>query len=210
MDRTIPAPIQTIVSRKDYSDFCDTMDTLAEKAKKKAIIYPLMILLGFVLGGVLIGAGGASGVWFLFVLGVPLCLASMIVGICFMIKLSNAMTNEINAACEDFSKVSPLFTVHYRTATIGHGDGSHSNQYFEFLICGSAPAAIASAPATASATPESVLPITNAVVVEVPLGSVDAEMTNDPTARLEKLEKLKGIITQEEYDAKRKEILDSV
>lgn len=238
MDRTVPAPIQSIVSSGEWIGFCDQIDGLVQPAQKRMSLYGGGMFCGFVLGAIIlvtsfIAMGNASldclscsgfqinaGV----IIGPIVILGSMFGGMCLLMTGGSRIESKIKGACEDFSKHYPLMSVHYKTYTttsrehrFGETRRRHHTDYFlEILVADNEPPAREIFPCN-----EMEVEMANAVAisVEVPSGSAESKGAPSATAtvlvlapaeRMEQLEQMRGMLTKEEYHAKRTEILDSV
>jgi len=195
MDRTVPASIQTILSDKDWCEFCDQIDIITKPLGDTAGIF--------------------AELYFIILCSCWPCYSrrehSPISKAC---QMENQFLSDINTACEEFSKKHLSLTIHHRTRTTEYGrESRRTDHYFDIfttddlLISGAA----------ANGTPESeIMAVFDAVAVEVPSGSadqvysMDAETDTSPAYRMRKLDQLKEIITEKEYEAKRNEILSSV
>ena len=201
MDRTVPAPIQSILPDREWGEFCDKVEEIAKPQGMRLGIGIASMFGGFILGGHLSGIGHVNGNIALQAIGFPMLFGSVAFGFYNMCKMQNDFNSGINGACEDFSKSHPSLTIHYR------------NHYFEIFTTGDP---VASATTSTPGAPEAV--ILEAVAVEVPSGSADQSYSkgvkteSSPALRLKQLEEMREgfLITEKEYEAKRKEILDSV
>jgi len=210
MDRTVPAPIQSILPDRDWGEFCDKVEEIAKPQGMRLGISVAIMFGGFILGGVLEGIGFVSRNIALQAIGFPMLFGSVAFGFYNMCKMQKDFNSDINGACEDFSKSHPSLTIHYRTRTYGSHDNRHTDHCFEIFTTGDQ---VVSA---TTSTPEAA--ILEAVAVEVPSGSADQSYSKDvktetsPALRLKQLEEMRDgfLITEKEYEAKRKEILDSV
>jgi len=168
------------------------------------------------------GQGTNPGV----IIGPIVTIGSVFVGHYFLTTNSSRCENEIKKACEDFSRNYPLLSVHYKTERRRR----HTDYFFEILVADQPPRGNHVHPVTN----ETQLPVASVMAVEVPSGSADGEgawkattsaptfSTNQPGAtatapkssspaeRMNQLEQMRGMLTEEEYRAKRTEILDSV
>jgi len=213
MDRTVPAPIQSILPDRDWGEFCDKVEEIAKPQGMRLGIGIAIMFGGFILGGFLSGTGHVNGNIALQAIGFPMLFGSVAFGFYNMCKMQNDFNSGINGACEEFSKNHPSLTIHYRTRTYGSHDNRHTDHCFEVFTTGDA---IASATTSTPEAPEAV--ILEAVAVEVPSGSADQSYSKDvksetsPAFRMKQLEEMRDgfLITEKEYEAKRKEILDSV
>jgi hypothetical protein len=127
--------------------------------------------------------------------------------------------SKIKGACEDFSKHYPFMSVHYKTYTTTsheHHRRHHTDCFLEILVADNEPPA-----REIFSCNEMEVQMANAVAinVEVPSGSAESKGAPSATAtvpvlapaeRMEQLEQMRGMLTKEEYHAKRNEILDSV
>lgn len=202
MDRTVPAPIQSILPDRDWGEFCDKVEEITKPQGRRLGISVAIMFGGFILGGVIGGIGFVSGNITLLIIGLPMLFGFFVAyGFDSFCKMQKDFNSDINGACEDFSKSHPSLTIHYR------------NHYFEIFTTGDP---VASATTSTPGAPEAV--ILEAVAVEVPSGSADQSYSkgvkteSSPALRLKQLEEMREgfLITEKEYEAKRKEILDSV
>jgi len=238
LDRTVPATMQAFVPSKEWIEFCSKIDAVSTRLNN-VFKYVALSFGGFFVGAILTGVGimrlasctsgfyscNFAGVSAFVVIGPIILFGSVGYSIYSMIKMGKNSTNELNAACEEFSKKFEGVTIHYKTHTtihrssggssshhgIHHGthqshvsssSSSHTDHYLEILTTEDA-----SSPKMPSEIPVAV----DAVAVDS--GSTDHSYHNtasSPAIRMRELEQMKGMIAIEEYEAKRKEILQSV
>ena len=232
MDRTVPAPLQSIIPASEWMKFCDSVDAVVEPYVANARCITVMPFLAFLFGGVALMVGfirkgnqdmnsfncsydyecngNTGGTPAGLILGPMLIVGSIIFSLACIPGVERGFMSKINKICEETSKKfhNPSTTFHFKkhTSTYRDHDGDrhyNSNYFFEILTTAG----------TAGFVPPVVeamaVPYDNNERVQIPKGS-DENEESSPARRLAKLETLKGMITQAEFEKKRKEILDSV
>lgn len=238
MDRTVPAPFRDTVGTSDWLGFCDKIDGIAEKSGKMDYVYYVLVFLGFLSGGIMVLLGFLWRRWILAVLGFVDFIFTFVLAPSLFREKEKTLQREIADACVDFSlavapsHVSIAFRKHNKNnnhdgSSGGGGNGggetdrSAAAGFFFEIVAREGLTGIGTIPVATEvlATQEAIAAEAvdmDAVAVSVPPGSI-VETTATaiataatPSERMQQLENMKGMITREQYEAKQKEILDSV
>ena len=225
VSRVQPAPLSQHMSSTAWNSFCDQIDKALEpldKIKHIARIATFVFIAGFLCFMIIPfvsfatsdpWSGSSTGPTFLlFLIGPLILMGGMVATQCFAASRGRAAMREVEAVCEDISKQYSALSFHVRFeyfvyrryggynsygnnhTTYHHGGTStHTTNFIEVNIAdveARGDMGIASAP-----------PLVTASVVG------GAERTAE---RLAELDNIRGMLSDEEYDRKRKEILDSL
>eukprot|EP00563_Minutocellus_polymorphus_P018020 CAMPEP_0197718488 /NCGR_PEP_ID=MMETSP1434-20131217/2627_1 /TAXON_ID=265543 /ORGANISM="Minutocellus polymorphus, Strain CCMP3303" /LENGTH=250 /DNA_ID=CAMNT_0043303151 /DNA_START=27 /DNA_END=779 /DNA_ORIENTATION=+ len=227
LSRTQPAALSSHMSTTAWNSFCDQIDAALQsldKVKHIARVGTFVFFAGFlcfmVLPFVSMAAsdpwsgGGSSGPTFLiFLLGPLILMVGMMGTQCWAASRGRAAMREVEAVCEDISKQYSALSFHVRFEYIVYGryggsnyyagnnhnyhhrgGSTHTTNYIEVNIAdveSRGDMGIASAP-----------PLVTASVVR--------GTEKSAAERLGDLDNIRGMLSEEEYERKRKEILDSL
>lgn len=228
LSRTQPAALSQQMSTTAWNSFCDQIDAALEpldKVKHIARVGTFVFFAGFLCFMVLpfvsfatsdpwSGGSSSSPTFLLFLVG-PLILMVGLMGTqCWAASRGRAAMREVEAVCEDISKQYSALSFHVRFQYIVYGryggstyyagnnhnhhhhrgTSTHTTNYIEVNIAdveSRGDMGIASAP-----------PLVTASLV----GGTEKSAAE----RLSELDNIRGMLSEEEYERKRKEILDSL
>ena len=214
IDRTMPAVMSPYMSNYQWVGFCDKIDEAMAPINKLGKLTMIGFAVTFAVFALVMiitftsvstgfddddnfGSGGPN-VFVFFAL--PAAAIVLTGGLsCYTGYKAQQVLLEIEDICKETSAAHPRlsfhvrYDYHYRRNHNNHHSSSTSTQYIEVSICQDT---------TAMSTAVAAEP----VVAGVPL--VESTTTNlSPAERLAELEKVRHILSQEEYDNKRAEIL---
>jgi len=224
LSRTQPAALSPHMSGTAWTSFCDQIDIALEpldKVKHIARVGTFAFLAGFLCFMIIpfVGlatsdpwsGGSTSPTFLIFLLGPLILMIGMMGTQCWAASRGRAAMREVEAVCEDISKQYSALSFHVRFEYIVYGryggynhySNSHNyrstnthtrtTNYIEVNVAdveSRGDMGIASAP-----------PLVTASVLGTEKSAAE---------RLVELDNIRGMLSDEEYDRKRKEILDSL
>lgn len=211
----VPDRLRSVLSEPEWETFCKTIDTITrgeDDGERNDCIITLCLVLGVVLLVIgLVKLGEALGKHFMIVGGSLVFFMGISAYIRFLEKKDHLLDDEeITKACERYSRRHPSVTIHYK------------KDRFEIFVTGLPPAPSAATYAVATPVPTTITSLaTIAPEVSAPPTLAEAyavassavapdAITRTPADRIKELNKLKGLISEEQYEAKLQEILDMV
>jgi len=223
IDPTMPAILRASggVHEMEWRAFCDQVSTKLEplnKLQRKFQIFIGLFVVAFIAVMITfaivvpksimssdmtseVGFGGPQYLVFVLFL-VPFLLMMGMIGVrCCVSKITQETFKSIHEVCVEASKKNPLVSYHFRNDLIVTGyspatqtHNTSRNVYIEVCIRDQ----------TVNHSPTTYLTAGYPTVASHTLG------TNTPAERLEKLEKMKHLLSNQEYEAKRSDILAAV
>ena len=192
VDRTKPAILENYMSDMAWNKFCDDIDRSMQSISGSGkIIFGFTIFTFVVFGAAMAlsfsGLLGDSGTY-IFILP-ALSFPAFFVMVFLTMKRQKQMKAEVQQVLEDTSRTQPQLSFHWREE-YGYSSGGNRryNPYIEVSISGGAvnPYTSQASPFVASSAPK------------------------DVATRLQDLEKVKHLLTDQEYEDKRRDILNDV
>mmetsp|Transcript_34717 Transcript_34717/g.75984 ORF Transcript_34717/g.75984 Transcript_34717/m.75984 type:complete len:250 (+) Transcript_34717:92-841(+) len=227
ISRVQPAAMANYMSSAAWTSFCDKVDDALKPldqvrriSRLTFVAFFALFLVFMILPILTISSDPSSGMNFPFIgfiIGPLLLMAGMIGMQCYAKQKSTNALKGLEAVCEDISKQYSQLSFHVRFDYIlygRYGGGYHGNQYHRnngphTMTTNYIEVSVADVEA-ASAVPTygdgglgapSAPPLVTASL---------AGEEKSAAERLRDLDEIRGMLSQEEYDRKRKEILDSV
>jgi len=225
LSRTQPAALSHQMSTTAWNSFCDQIDAALEpldKVKHIARVGTFVFFAGFLCFMVLPfvsfattdpwSGGSSSPTFLLFLIGPLILMVGMMGTQCWAASRGRAAMREVETVCEDISKQYSALSFHIRFEYIVYrryggyyagnnynhhhhrGTSTHTTNYIEVNIAdveSRGDMGIASAP-----------PLVTASLV----GGTEKSAAE----RLSELDNIRGMLSEDEYERKRKEILDSL
>ena len=191
VDRTKPAILENYMSDIAWNKFCDDIDRSMQSFSGNGKRLAAFIVFTFIAFGAVValsfsGLFGDSNTLLYVVPAVA--FPTFIVMVSLTMKRQKRMKAEIQQVLEDTSRTQPQLSFHWREEYGWDGGDRRWNSYIEVSISGGA-----GNPYTSQASP-----------------FVASSAPKDVATRLQDLEKVKHLLSDQEYEDKRRDILNDV
>jgi len=232
-DRTRPLELQEYVTSQQWETLASAIDEVGEKGRKGrnlsyfAFAGCLIGMAFFMAGGSQMGRGFGRGPSPLIFIGMIIFIGSPILGMVLLFRTGSTWAQALRNIADETSKSIKNVTVHYEEERIpyisstynGSSHGIRTREkiqpYFKFSFSErdvENPVAVIAEPKIAViAEPEITVIAEPEITIVHPYPTAPTQTTTKPAReRLAELEKLKDVLSTEEYFEKRQEILSSI